>query len=416
MATKAQASGAIAPLVIMIVLLAAIVFYVITIPPAEREQLIGNLTTTSYARTVLDVSPGLISGLTETGVARIYRTLSTVDVDNTPQAQTRALSTQMTILRSMTHEEIGNFTFDVADKAKLGYVNAELLVTDKLGSGSLIVAVNSRVVFSGNTEVGQNVRVALPVDSIIQGTNSLKFYVSSPGWKFWSKNSYTFTNVNLVLASYTEESAAQAQTFSFTASELTGAQSAKLTASIKQISEASAELKLMLNGVEIYKATPAQITSLSVDLPMNVLSGTNTLQWSVGKDGAYSVVLGQVTLTTTKFEGGEAKNYGFTLTSSENTKLAAHTLKCELKMTMTPVATSSEGEELPPPPPTGGAVVSLSAINVRINGVLTQYIFSSTNAVTDDVCKYLHSGSNTVSLSAENDIIIDSLTLKVSSK
>jgi hypothetical protein len=410
---KAQGSGAIAPMIIMLVLLAAIVFYVITVPPGEREHLIGNLTTPSYERTVLDVSPGLISGLTATGVERTYKTLSTVDVDYTPQPATRALSSQLIVTHSLFKQDIGNFSFDVSNKDTLGSAKVHLLITDKIGSGHLQVAVNDKVVFTGSVEVGQEATISLPIDSIVQGSNNLKLYVSSPGIKFWATNSYSLSTVNLVLASYDASRATQIQTFTLTAAELAGVQSATLTASIKQISEASGELKLTLNGNEIYKATPAQVASLSVDIPTSLLSGTNTLQWNVAKDGAYSIVLGQVTLATSKFEGGGVASYGFTLTSTEGAKLQLHTLNCELKIVRTPIATSSSGEELPPPPPTGGAV-AIPAIDVKINGAAIPYLFSD-DTVTDSICKYLHSGSNIISLSAGNDIFIQKLTIKVTS-
>ncbi len=410
---KAQGSGAIAPMIILLVLLAAIIFYVITVPPGEREHLLGNLTTPTYERTVLDVSPGLISGATATGVERTYKTLSTVDVDYTPQPATRALSSQLIVTHGLFKQDIGNFSFDVSNRDILGSAKVYLLITDKIGTGLLQVAVNGKVVFAGGVEVGQEATISLPIDAIVQGSNNLKLYVSSPGIKFWTTNSYTLSTINLALANYDASKATQTQTFTLTAGELAGIQSAMLTASIKQISESSGELKVTLNGNEIYKATPAQVTSLSVAIPTSLLSGTNTLQWSVAKDGAYSIVLGQVALATSTFESGGVANYGFTLTSNENAKLQLHTLSCELKMIRTPIATSSSGEELPPPPPTGGAV-AIPAIDVTINGVAIPYLFSG-DTVTDSICKYLRSGSNMISLSAENDIFVQQLTIKVTS-
>jgi len=384
MATKGQ--GAIAPLMIILVLLASVIFYVITIPPAAREQLLGNLTGTE--RTALDVSPGLISGVPESSLKLVSKPLSAMTVDNTPQPETRALSTQISLVRRFGRDELGNFTFGVSSKDTLGIADVNLLVTDRKGDGSLIVSVNNQVVFSGPVEVGQQVRVALPIDAIAQGSNSLQLAVSSPGWKFWQTNSYTFTNVNLVLGSYTGAKALQSQTFTLTAAELSNAKAARLIALAKQTSDKSAELTVMLNGVQLYKATPSQSAALAVDIPTNLLSSTNTLQWSVAKDGAYLVEFGQVILTTSSIEG-QVKSYSFTITSDESFSLKT----CELSLTR---ATSTETQ----------------SVTVRVNGVLNSYTFSD-DTVTDDICKSLRSGSNTISLSAENDILIDSLTLKI---
>jgi hypothetical protein len=178
-------------------------------------------------------------------------------------------------------------------------------------------------------------------------------------------------------------------------SEFAGARSAKLTALVKQASENSAKITITLNGNEIYSATP-KTDSVSIEIPSSDLRTTNNLQWSIAKDGKYDVEFGKFTVLSS-VEYAKAKSYSFSLLQSEYAAASAGLLKCTLEFTENSGATETD------------------LINVNINGIKSSYYFSDYK-IEEDVCSYLKSGSNTIELSATEDITVDNMKLAIESK
>lgn len=385
-----------APLIILLVIAATVIFYVLTVEPGVREELIGPVHVPGIAettlRTVLDVNPGMIESIPESRLTKYPHNLATFTIDNTPQPQTKALATQFLVKRSLTIDMPAEMSFVVADKAELTSASLELLVNDRKENGELVVTLNDKAIYNARVDAGDALTIVLPVDSITKGTNDIKIYAAGAGIKFWATNSYLLSDINLVTYSYTGENAAKAQTVVIPATELKGAMSAKLTAYAKQLSENSAKLTIRFNDAEIYGATP-KTDAISVDIPASKLLGTNTLQWAVAKDGAYLIEFGKLTIITSK-TSSKVKSYSFTLTSAEASNAAAGRLTCTLELT-SPDRTKS--------------------VDVSVNGYVNTYYFDS-GETEKDVCSYLNYGTNRVELSAAEDITINSMKLTIKGK
>lgn len=329
---RAQASAAAAPLIILLLIGAAVIFYVISIPPAEREKLLGTGTTEtgtpsgSYSNTLLDEKPGFINGVSPTS-KKFVHTLGSVVVDGGPQPQKKTLSTQFLVRRNLISDVSADFNFNVESKADLANANLEMLVTDRTEKGELIVTLNEKVVYTSTVNAGQQLVVALPADSIVQGLNNLKIYAAGPGLRFWTTNSYSLSGINLILGIYTGEKAVQTQGVTLSTEELQGIKAAKYDAFIRQTSDKSAELKLSVNGEQVYKFTPSGATAFSLDLPPEQFKGANSIELSVGRDGTYSVEFPKLTVSATTTTG-DVKTYAFTTTTGEIANLDSET--CEI--------------------------------------------------------------------------------------
>jgi len=412
------ASPGTAAMIIILIMAVTIIFYVMTVTPEAREALIGKVQVpgvpAEISRTVLDVSPGLIQGIPESQLTRYAHNLVTFTVDNTPQPQTKALATQFLVKRSLTTDMPAEMNFVISDKTNLASVNLEMLVNDRKEKGELIVVMNDKPVFAATVDAGQKLVVALPVDSISAGNNIIKIYAAGPGMKFWAINSYLLSDINLVTYTYSGEKAGQTQTIALSKDELSGIRSAKLTAFVKRVSDGAAPIAVKLNGAEIYSATP-KTDSLSIEIPASKVQAVNTLQWFVGVGSEYTIEFGKFTVLTAP-TGGNVKSYSFSLTQDEYSAAATGKIDCKLELSKTVTATTtSEEDNLPPPLPTGAAVAQINTVDVNINGNVNTYSFTD-DTITEDVCSYMKSGTNTLQLSATEDVTVAQMKLTLKSK
>ena len=189
----AEYTAEISVFIILLLVAVAVIFYVISVPPEAREALIGtiNVPGVSYSHIVLDVSPGLLAAQIAGETKETNHNLASISVDNNPQAETKALSTQFLVKRSLVSDMPADFNFQITDKAKISAANLEFLVADRQESGNLIVTLNEKVVYSARLEAGQKTTVVLPTDLVKQGTNNLKIYAEGAGARFWATNFYS---------------------------------------------------------------------------------------------------------------------------------------------------------------------------------------------------------------------------------
>jgi len=388
-----------APLIILVMIAVVIIFYVLTVSPEERESLIGKVNVpgiTFPEKALINVNPGLILGIAESELVRTSHILALFTIDNTPQAQTKALVTQFLVKRSLTKDTPAEMSFIISDKTILASANLEMLVNDRKENGELVVTLNDKAVYNARVNAGQKLIVALPVDSIVKGENNIKIYAAGAGIKFWATNSYLLSDINLVTYSYTGTEAVKTQTIILSKEEFAGARYAKLSAFIKQMSESSAKVTIMLNGDEIYGSIP-KTDSFAIEIPASKLHNTNTLQWSVARGGKYDVEFGRFMVLSSE-KNAKIKTYSFNVLQSEYLAASTGNLDCILRVTQE-----------------NDTVSGADLMDVGINGVTNSYYFSNYK-IEEDVCSMLIAGSNTLELSATEDVTIDNMKLTIESK
>jgi len=383
---RGQASGSVAALVILLTVLGLLLFYIFTVPEAERELL--NITGPQHV--VLDAKPGTV-GEGEIEYKEMYEHgLPTISVDNSPYPETRLLRSQVLVEKGVFSEDALSLSFEITDKSILAWAKIEAFVVEKYGTGDIVLILNGEKVYSAPADANTKASMQLPPDLIVVGKNNLTITASSPGWTFWRANAYKLSNVNLVLGEYDSPTARVTQLVSISENEITGIGRARLVAFVKQLGE-PANMKIYVNGEEIFNALPP--SSLSLDIPVSLLKvGSNKIDWEVARDGIYQIQFGELVISTTELPA-EAKEYDFTISSSLYNKISAGKVDCEVLLRRD--ATRSAGDD----------------IIIRLNTQIIRRTFTNNEILVEDVCDDLKQGANSISLSAEEDIYIERLRI-----
>ncbi len=388
MATKCcRAQGSAAGLVILLVILAGIVAYALMVPEEELRKL-G--VPPGAEKTLLDVAPGRVAAVKET-FRYFEHNLPIITIDNRPQPSTALLRVRQEIKRGLGIEQQAVLSFDIPDET-LAKVQLEFVVESRLGNGNLDVHLNNQEIWFGPFNTGQKAQIELPLSTLLEGKNNLEISVSSPGWKFWQRNSYTLLNINLVTNRYESKIANITQSTIIGSSELSDIRDATFTAYVKQISESPSAVKISVNGNELFNALPP--TSLVLDISPDFLkSGSNLINWYADRDGAYQVTFGRITIRSTRVPT-KAVKYSFTVSEADWAALQNQIyVHCKLNMSR------SSGGDL---------------LTVKLNAYVIENAFSD-GELTADVCKYLKQGVNSIVLTADKDIYLEQLKIVLES-
>ena len=374
--------GNVTGLVLILVIGAVIIFYVISVTPAERAE----LGIPGYSKIALDTNPGLISGFAEADVTTFSRKLSQATVKNIPADSTKKLSSSVSVSRSNSVNNDANFEF-TAVPSKVSASEIKFKIADKYGSGSLSVKLNGKTVKTIQGSIGETISVILPITAIKE-TNIITFEVSSPGLAFWQSNSYLLKNVELLLQNY--DVGSFTHDFVLTQSELANTGKANLHALINQEGEKTI-LKISLNGNEIYNGLPEKDFDLSI--PIHHFDANNELFWVTERGGKYDIIFPEIEFTFSP-ENTE-KIYRFNVASGEMTAINSNFYECK----MTVKRESSFGYA-----------------NIEVNSNRMRANFNEASIYSSDICQYLQQGTNAVTISSDNDIVISRLQVVIREK
>ncbi|HKZ50118.1 MAG TPA: hypothetical protein VJ110_03900 [Candidatus Nanoarchaeia archaeon] len=386
MATEYKAQ--IGPVILLLVIAAAVLLYAISVPPVERERLLGPI---FYERVALDVSPGEVQGTTPFTIQGMHD-LAGIVVDFSPIPSPTVLSDQISVSRSLASDNSAAFNVNV-NKGTLSAAALEFEVSSKEGElRGLLVTVNNTIVYNAIVPLG-NARVTVPADQLADGPNLITISVAPPGFAFWRSSSYVIRDLQFVAEQFVETEATKQQTFTIGAQELDGLVSARYQALARIRSKEPAALRLDINGRRIFSDVPASNVSLNVDLPRSLIDASNTLVWNVDKGGAYEILFSRV-VTTYSRERFQPKSYTFTVLQMEEPEIRASRYSC-----------------------------TLEAATQQAPGTLTAQINSKTRdfsikdgKVTEDICKELQQGENFIALYSSANIQLDSVKVTIKGK
>ncbi len=374
--------GNVTGLFIIIIIGAAVIFYALSITPAER----ADLGIEGYSRIALDVNPGTITGFVETEAITFSRKLSTTTVANTPEDSSKILSPSISASQSTTANNPATLEFETNPQNVADAV-INFKIADKRGSGTLSVIVNGKTLKTTSGEIGDLVSVTIPL-TLLKETNELEFIASNPGLAFWRPNIYVLKNIELIVQSF--DAGSFTHKFDITTSELSGSGKVKLIAFVKS-NGAEVPLTITLNGVELYKGLPSPDFELA--LPIKHLKTENKLVWSIERNGDYIINFPKIELTFSPVNS--EKIYDFNIATNEFTSMNLGRFECKL--------TIHRGELF------GFANINVNSARVRVN-------FNEANLFSDDICEHLQQGTNTITISSDNDIIIDRLQVAIKEK
>ncbi len=366
--------GNFGPAVILLMIMSGVIYYVIISTPTERAKI--GIEEIKFEKVDLDVTPGLVTSSPPSAVSNVEHSLETLILDGRPAVHTTLLRDLMTLRSSAVSKQDARISFAIAKEPT---VTAKITgaVQSRQGSGKLAVTLNDKEIFSEVAEASKPIEVVLPNDALADGQNNLVISVSSP----ILATEYKLSGLNLEALQYDDTKLSAEASFKLSEAEFDGLQRVTLDAFVKATKPG--EIKISANGNMIYSGKPAEV--FEADVPANYLkSGSNVLAFSTVRDVAYKINFGKV---TTKFstEAGGQKSYDFEVSQFLADGAKAKTYSCTLTLTKT----------------SGGDIV-----RIGLNGVTASNTFAD-NTLVVNICKYIKSGTNTLSLSADQDVTID---------
>ena len=394
---KAQgvlSGGSIGVAIVLIVFLVFILIYLVAIPEQYREEL--NITSpVQYSSVVLNEYPGkLYLGNGDVKTETYNYDISTVSLDNTPQKESILLSPQGFIKKSTTSTRILTYDFDVNDINELDRVYLNFNVIDKKGSGDIIVKLNGLTIYSGKSNVNENVEVTLPLYQL-KNNNVIKITTSSTGWKFWSTNSYLLSDIYLMENKYSSDHSQAKRIVTIDSKALYDAKDIKLVGYAKKLSSKDEEVTISVNGNVVYSEVPDTL-GLDINIPETYLkAGINNIDFSVGRDGKYNLMYLNLQIKTTQVSEENVAKYNFNINSVQWKKVKNTNYICELYIK------KSNGD---------------NSVNINLNNNILKYSFDDNNEVIKDVCNYLEFGENTITLTPEDVLNLDEVKLTIKNK
>jgi len=367
-----------AGIAIMFAIFGSILLYLFLVPPEIREQILPPVET-NYEETIFDVRPGLLSYVDEVWKAKSLR-LNDIELDNTLSEQKHIVSNNFEISSTAFNQYDSSFRFFI-NKSNAESAALEFIVYSKEGDGNLEILLNGKSIHSSKVNIGDNLKVELPFHDLNNGENSIIMSTTAPGAKFWSTNAYTLLNFNLVTEEYSSRLSSGKQVFSLTDSEAANAENVKIITYIVRTSDLDSNVALYLNGRRLYKAVPQ--TNFNLDISEDLLiGGANTFEWTVDREGGYSIKQAILTMDTVKTKGKQS-NYIFNIDKTRHSYIEKNYYNCNLI-----IERESGGDTM----------------IANINSEPTQVTFSS-EIVTLNICDDLKEGRNTIRFYTEDDDI-----------
>ncbi len=244
---KGQSSAAsIMTLIILIALF--MVLYLLLLPPADREALLGTQPTniidnvTSGAQTLLYEIPGKIIPDKED---KIEHSLDPINLFVKSEPTINLLADSIKVSNGAFGNQDQTIAFDVDNKDNLN--KAFLVFSVKDQRGNLLISLNGNQIYNNRLNKGEQAVITLPIN-LLNKRNELKFSASSPGILFFLKNYYTLKDISLK-EEFEKINSKESRVFSVSTTEKDNLKSSKLDYFIfcNSLQEPVTSLKIYLN-------------------------------------------------------------------------------------------------------------------------------------------------------------------------
>ncbi|RME54813.1 hypothetical protein D6777_02585 [Candidatus Woesearchaeota archaeon] len=227
-----------------------IVLYVVLLPPADRESLLNEttstLTTGAPAKTVLlSESPGMVYS---SSVKKQTINIEPVHLYSTDEVQSSMLVKSMSVSRNLLKNNFKNVLFSVDDLDNLK--KAEILFFITESKGDLKVYLNNKLIYDGKL-TSEQLPLTLPLE-YLQKNNKLKFESTSPGMRIFSSNYYLIKDLTL-LKTIKKENKKSSRTFSVAEDVGQNVNSITLNYQINCNEDTNPKLKIMVNSRNVFE-------------------------------------------------------------------------------------------------------------------------------------------------------------------
>ena len=272
------------------------IFYIMFLPPQERERLLSDQQEVTSSKgpgsaptgVLLKRTPGRLDALLQPSFDHAIPTFKVVELKN---AQVLASLNPF----SVTNSWLGEYSYKTSfliDNPEL--VDAPLLVFEApLRRGILKVKLNEKWVYAFEPSTSDVPPIMLKKQDLLK-ENSIEFFVSGVGLKFWSQNRYDIVNARL-LGDVSDISRQKAHNI-FT---LSPREKESLTSAVLSFVPECDQSKIgvldgLVNGKRVYSAIPLCNTQFQTELETSSLhDGLNELMFMTQK-GTYTIHLAKV--------------------------------------------------------------------------------------------------------------------------
>ncbi|MFH1649349.1 MAG: hypothetical protein ABIA93_02280 [Candidatus Woesearchaeota archaeon] len=273
MSRRAQNAGSAA--VLILIVSAALVFYILLLSPEDRASLLDDTgTSTTCQGTNCQQQPNTILLLSQnigrievSGPDGVSHTIPSFTVETKTDARELKRVPALRIERSAFSQKEQRVEFQI-DKEFTD--NALLSFTAPTREGQLIIVLNGIEIYHAPITEESPQPIQLPKESLVY-TNELVFRVTSPGLAFWKKNVMDLRNV-LISGIVTDISQHQSQNqVALSDTEYQNLDTAKLQFVPNCDSRNAGRLAVLINNQLVYSAKPDCGSVSSTDIGKDLL-------------------------------------------------------------------------------------------------------------------------------------------------
>jgi len=332
--------------VLLAIIAGLIIGFIILMPPAERQELLGDGKVVSVSSSgvapvgtvLLNVAPGRIDYFAQKD---IEHTLPDITIFTKTESKIIAEKSNIYAKRGLFSEKIAEFTFAIKDLEQTE--NVLLAFVAESAQGRMIVTLNGEEIFNGVITTKNVKPIALSKASLSK-ENTLLFSVSSPGLAFWSTNELALRDIT-VLGDITNLDTQYSKNV-FLVSDTEKKNMEKMVLKLYPECQSSdvGRLTIRLNGNEIYSSIPdCSQPVLQMEIaPTTLVSGENNLVFSIER-GAFLLTHPKL---QTKLKEIDYPTYYFELTHEQFENVKTKSKKVRLVAHFVDVTDVKEGEFL----------------------------------------------------------------------
>jgi len=210
-----RGQGAINAAILVAIIFGLILLYILSIPTAEREQLLKGTGTTSTRtvtheknETLLKVAVGTLE---DRDLDKVEHSIPSFTLYRTAGAK---------VLKKVNAFQVRNGIFDFQSR-EIGFAISDTELTSNVllsfdvtkAQGVLAIKLNGNIIFEGDLSAAAPQPISLSNEDL-QSDNLIEFSVSGVGLKFWTTNQYQLSNA-MITAEVTDPSRERARSVFF---------------------------------------------------------------------------------------------------------------------------------------------------------------------------------------------------------
>jgi len=273
-------------------ILLLIIFYIVFLPPGEREDLLeGNESDSDEDNgegdeeaVLLREFPGTLSYLSKKDVEKTIPNVFLIETTNSKELER---FNAFRVRNGVFDKKSKTIEFEIEDLKNTD--NVKLSFSVKTHKGMLIIKLNDNIIYE-NEIATLNIGPIELKKSYLKENNALEFSVSGVGIKFWRTNEYNFDDIKII-GDITDVSRQKSENvFTLTNEEYQNIDETTL----KFIPYCSSErnvgvLDVLINNRKVYSAVPVCDDLVKQEFSTGVLdSGENNIVFSSSR-GSYSI-------------------------------------------------------------------------------------------------------------------------------